>query len=55
MEMGAAAIMANTALATAGNLPLIALLLNRPLKPDERHILQGLEECLQEEQLLLIR
>ncbi len=46
MEMGAAAIMANTALATAGDLPMMASAFQKLSKPVVRHILQDLAECL---------
>ena len=41
MEMGAAAIMANTALATAGDPPLMAFRFKKLSKPDDRHIWQA--------------
>ena len=34
MEMGASAVMANTAIATAGNVPAMAEAFKKPLKPD---------------------
>ena len=52
MEMGAAAIMANTALATAGDLPMMACSFYvRQSKQEERHIYPVWDVCLQEEQL----
>jgi len=46
MEMGAAAIMANTALATSGDLPLMASALKMQLKQEEKRIYQVLAELL---------
>lgn len=42
MEMGAAAIMANTALATAGNLPLMASAFGRAIEAGRKAYLSGL-------------
>ena len=47
MEMGAAAVMANTAIATAGNVPAMAEAFKKAIE-EEAHILQEWEEFLQE-------
>lgn len=44
MEMGAAAVMANTAIATAGNVPAMAEAFKRLLKLVEQHTLLNLVE-----------
>ena len=46
MEMGAAAIMANTALATAGNLPLMAQAFKEAIKAGRKAYLSGLGRVL---------
>lgn len=46
MEMGAAAIMANTALATAGNLPLMAVAFRRAVEAGRKAYLAGLGRVL---------
>lgn len=46
MEMGAAAIMANTALATAGNLPLMASAFGRAIEAGRKAYLSGLGRVL---------
>lgn len=46
MEMGAAAIMANTALATAGNLPLMAAAFRQAIEAGRRAYLAGLGRVL---------
>ena len=46
MEMGAAAIMANTALATAGNLPLMASAFKNAIEAGRRAYLSGLGRVL---------
>ena len=48
MEMGAAAVMSNTALATAGDLPVMASPSARPSKPADRHISPDSAECSSE-------
>lgn len=55
MEMGAAAIMANTALATAADVPAVQQLSNLPLKPVVRHILPDRVVCWRKAQLHLLR
>ncbi len=47
MEMGAAAIMANTALATAGNLPLMASAFRQAIEAGRKAYLSGLGRVLQ--------
>lgn len=47
MEMGAAAIMANTALATAGNLPLMASAFKNAIEAGRKAYLAGLGRVLQ--------
>ena len=46
MEMGAAAVMANTAIATAGDIPAMAKALSRLLKQDAAHTFQVSAEFL---------
>ena len=46
MEMGAAAIMANTALATAGNLPLMASAFRQAIEAGRKAYLSGLGRVL---------
>ena len=46
MEMGAAAIMANTALATAGNLPLMAQAFKEAITAGRKAYLSGLGRVL---------
>ena len=46
MEMGAAAVMANTAIATAGDIPPWQKHLRKLLRQEEAHIWQDLEESL---------
>ncbi len=46
MEMGAAAIMANTALATAGDLPLMASAFRQAIKAGRKAYLAGLGRVL---------
>lgn len=43
MEMGAAAVMANTAIATAGDIPVMAPLSVKRSKPEERHTSQAVD------------
>ena len=44
MEMGAAAVMANTAIATAGDVPAMAEAFKKAIKPEEVHTFPGLAE-----------
>ena len=46
MEMGAAAIMANTALATAGNLPLMAAAFKQAIEAGRKAYLAGIGRVL---------
>ena len=46
MEMGAAAVMANTALATAGNLPLMASAFRQAIEAGRKAYLSGLGRVL---------
>ena len=46
MEMGAAAIMANTALATAGNLPLMAAAFRQAIEAGRKAYLAGIGRVL---------
>ncbi len=46
MEMGAAAIMANTALATAGNLPMMASAFRQAIEAGRKAYLAGLGRVL---------
>ena len=46
MEMGAAAIMANTALATAGDLPMMAAAFRQPIEAGRKAYLSGLGRVL---------
>ena len=46
MEMGAAAIMANTALATAGDLPLMALAFRQAIEAGRKAYISGLGRVL---------
>lgn len=55
MEMGAAAVMANTAIATAGDVPAMANALSWLLKQEEKLTLQEWEESWQEAVAPLIR
>ena len=55
MEMGAAAIMANTAIATAGNIPDMAEAFKLAIQLVEKHILLEWEEFLQEVEAHQIR
>ena len=45
MEMGAAAIMANTAIATARDIPAMAGAFKQAIEAEEALIWQGLAEC----------
>lgn len=53
--MGAAAVMANTAIATAGDVPAMANAFKLALKQEEKHTLQEWEESWQEAAAHLIR
>ena len=55
MEMGAAAVMANTAIATAGDVPAWQMLLSWLLKQEEKLTLQEWEESWQEAAVHLTR
>ena len=55
MEMGAAAIMANTALATAGDVPQMASAFGKAVEAEEKHTWPVWEESLPEVHPLPIR
>ena len=54
MEMGAAAVMANTAIATAGDIPTMAAAFRQAIEAGRKAYLSGLGRTLEKVQALLL-